>query len=186
MSTGSNIRVSDAERDAVAAQLREHYGDGRLTLDELNERLDRTFAARTGADLQAVTKDLPSSGGAWTGAAAGAPQLTGPDVPSAWDARSYRGSQSGWNGQDQWTGQPGAGADQPGFGRRRGLAGSAIMISALIALWAVVFLGGLIPGLGSGRPFAFVILLAVIAFIRRMFSGRGRSGRRSGGCGRRW
>jgi hypothetical protein len=43
MATGSNIRVGDAERDAVATQLREHYGDGRLTLDELNERLDQTL-----------------------------------------------------------------------------------------------------------------------------------------------
>ena len=54
-----NVRVSDAERDAVAAQLREHYAQGRLSLDELNERLDRAFASRTRADLNAVTSDLP-------------------------------------------------------------------------------------------------------------------------------
>ena len=60
MATGSNIRVGDADRESVAAQLREHYGDGRLTLDELNERLDRTFAARTYGELMALTADLPA------------------------------------------------------------------------------------------------------------------------------
>ena len=43
MATGYNVRVGDADREAVAAQLREHYADGRLTLEELNERLDQTF-----------------------------------------------------------------------------------------------------------------------------------------------
>jgi hypothetical protein len=54
-----NVRVSDTEREAVAAQLREHYAQGRLSLDELNERLDRAFASRTRADLDAVTSDRP-------------------------------------------------------------------------------------------------------------------------------
>ncbi len=81
MATGSNIRVGDAERDAVATQLREHYGDGRLTLDELNERLDQTLRARTAADLNAVTRDLPSLGSSWTGATAGTARLTGQDEP---------------------------------------------------------------------------------------------------------
>ena len=70
MATGSNIRVGDAERDATATQLREHYATGRLTLDELNERLDQTFKARTGADLKAVTRDLPALGSPWAGATA--------------------------------------------------------------------------------------------------------------------
>ncbi len=59
MATGFNVRVGDADRDAIAAQLREHYADGRLTLDELNERLDQTFAARTATDLNEVMRDLP-------------------------------------------------------------------------------------------------------------------------------
>ena len=59
MATGYNIRVGDAEREVTASQLREHYADGRLTLDELNERLDQAFAAKTRADLNAVMRDLP-------------------------------------------------------------------------------------------------------------------------------
>jgi Domain of unknown function (DUF1707) len=61
MATGSNMRVGDADREAIAAQLREHYADGRLTLDELNERIDQTFAAKTKADLNTVMRDLPHS-----------------------------------------------------------------------------------------------------------------------------
>ena len=59
MATGYNVRVGDADRNAVAIQLREHFADGRLTLDELNERLDQAFAAKTKADLNTVMYDLP-------------------------------------------------------------------------------------------------------------------------------
>jgi hypothetical protein len=59
MVSGSNMRVGDAEREAAATQLRDHYADGRLTLDELNERLDKTFAAKTQSDLTALMRDLP-------------------------------------------------------------------------------------------------------------------------------
>ena len=61
MTPGNNVRVGDADREAVAAQLREHYADGRLTLEELNERLDQAFAAKTRADLNTVLVDLPQA-----------------------------------------------------------------------------------------------------------------------------
>src|SRR5437763_13233222 len=61
MASGYNVRVGDADREAVAAQLREHYADGRLTLEELNERLDQAFAAKTKADLNIVMRDLPQA-----------------------------------------------------------------------------------------------------------------------------
>ena len=60
MTPDGHLRVSDAERDAVAADLREHHADGRLDLGELSSRLDTVFAARTRNDLAAVTADLPS------------------------------------------------------------------------------------------------------------------------------
>ena len=41
------MRVGDAEREAAAAEVREHFASGRLTQDELNQRLDQTFAAKT-------------------------------------------------------------------------------------------------------------------------------------------
>ncbi len=53
------LRVSDADRDAVADDLREHHAEGRLDVAELGERLDATFAAKTRDELSAVTLDLP-------------------------------------------------------------------------------------------------------------------------------
>lgn len=57
-----NMRVSDADRDQIAEVLREATGDGRLTFDELEERLTRTYSARTYADLEEITSDLPGVG----------------------------------------------------------------------------------------------------------------------------
>jgi hypothetical protein len=54
-----NIRVSDGDREHVAEQLREHYADGRLSSDELDERITRTLGAKTFGDLRAVMTDLP-------------------------------------------------------------------------------------------------------------------------------
>ena len=56
------LRVSDADREQAAEVLRKAAGDGRLTLDELDERLATAYAARTYADLESVTSDLPGPG----------------------------------------------------------------------------------------------------------------------------
>jgi hypothetical protein len=53
------VRASDAERDAVAARLREAHAEGRLTIEEFSERLDAAYAARTHGDLVPLTSDLP-------------------------------------------------------------------------------------------------------------------------------
>ncbi len=55
----SQLRISDAERHQVAEILRQAAGEGRLDLDELDERLEATYAARTYADLVPITMDLP-------------------------------------------------------------------------------------------------------------------------------
>ncbi len=59
MATQPSLRIGDRERDAVAAELQEHYAHGRLTLAEFNERIDAVFAARTQSDLSRITSDLP-------------------------------------------------------------------------------------------------------------------------------
>jgi len=56
------LRIGDAERDAAATDLGEHYAAGRLTLDELNERLDAVFSARTFGQLNRIMADLPGPG----------------------------------------------------------------------------------------------------------------------------
>lgn len=53
------LRIGDAEREQAAAELGEHYAQGRLTTDEHAERLDRIWAARTRGDLAPVFRDLP-------------------------------------------------------------------------------------------------------------------------------
>jgi hypothetical protein len=54
------VRVSDAERQAVIDDLRQHTVDGRLTLDEFEHRVEEALRARTGGDLRAATRELPS------------------------------------------------------------------------------------------------------------------------------
>jgi hypothetical protein len=59
MAAGPDPRIADADREAAAAHLREHYAQGRLTLEEFNQRLDAVFAAVTQGQLIALTRDLP-------------------------------------------------------------------------------------------------------------------------------
>jgi hypothetical protein len=56
----NDVRASDAERDSAAVQLREHFVQGRLTLDELKGRLDKALTAKTRRQLDTVLADLPS------------------------------------------------------------------------------------------------------------------------------
>lgn len=59
MPPNPDIRASDADRDRVAGVLREHCAQGRITMDELRERLDATYEAKTVGQLQKITADLP-------------------------------------------------------------------------------------------------------------------------------
>jgi hypothetical protein len=54
--------VTDADRDAAAAQLREHYAAGRLSLDEFQDRLDAVYRAQIVRELGTVTDSLPHEG----------------------------------------------------------------------------------------------------------------------------
>jgi hypothetical protein len=58
------LRASHEDRDRVVEILRVAAGDGRLTADELDERLEAALTARTYADLAALTTDLPAAGAA--------------------------------------------------------------------------------------------------------------------------
>ena len=57
--TGADLRVSDAERDAVADELSQHLQDGRLDPAEFEERVGRAVTARTRGDLDGLLADLP-------------------------------------------------------------------------------------------------------------------------------
>ncbi|WP_119731069.1 DUF1707 SHOCT-like domain-containing protein [Thermomonospora amylolytica] len=69
-----DLRASDADRERVAQTLREAAGDGRINLEELEERLTAAYSARTYGELEPLTRDLPLSG---TDAA---PPGTAPDL----------------------------------------------------------------------------------------------------------
>jgi len=54
-----DLRIGDAERDATMTQLREHFVAGRLTFDELTERIDAALTAKTQRQIDGLMSDLP-------------------------------------------------------------------------------------------------------------------------------
>ncbi len=57
--TDRPIRASDKERESVVDVLRDAYTDGRITLEEFDERTSSAYASKTWADLRELTADLP-------------------------------------------------------------------------------------------------------------------------------
>ncbi|WP_431044205.1 DUF1707 SHOCT-like domain-containing protein [Streptomyces sp. P1-3] len=57
-----DLRASDAERERVADALRDAVAEGRLTMEEFEERLDAAYRARTHGELAPLVRDLPASG----------------------------------------------------------------------------------------------------------------------------
>ena len=157
MAAGYEMRVSDAEREAAAAELREHFASGRLNQDELDERLASVFAAKTRGDLNALFTDLPSSGHGWASASAG---------PGA------SGASSDWQGRgNAWRGSAGR-----SFGR---------IATASVLLWVLLIVGILgVFGIGTGRPFGVVLIIAALALLRRLLFMIFGFGRRRGRGGR--
>jgi hypothetical protein len=58
----ARLRISDDDRHAVAEVLRQAAGEGRIDLEELDERLEAAYAAKTYGDLVPITADLPAAG----------------------------------------------------------------------------------------------------------------------------
>jgi uncharacterized protein DUF1707/2TM domain-containing protein len=71
-------RASDAEREATAERLRVAAGDGRLDPEELEQRLDAAYSAKTVGELTALTRDLP------------APPPAGAPPERRWDSQAVR------------------------------------------------------------------------------------------------
>ncbi|TDE47995.1 DUF1707 domain-containing protein [Nonomuraea mesophila] len=59
MANSPEMRASDADRDRVAAILREHTAQGRITMEEFNERLENLYTCKTYGELAKLTSDLP-------------------------------------------------------------------------------------------------------------------------------
>lgn len=77
--SATGIRASDAERDATVERLSAATGDGRLTLEEFSERMERATAARTRADLDRLVTDLPADA-----AAVGSAVTSRTSAPPSW------------------------------------------------------------------------------------------------------
>lgn len=79
----ADMRVGDKERDEVTAFLHDAFAQGRITREELDERLDVTLAAKTAGDLGAVLADLPGGQGV------GAPVAPRVQVPQGIDMGNW-------------------------------------------------------------------------------------------------
>lgn len=176
MATQPSLRIGDAEREAVAAELREHYAHGRLTLEEFNERLDATFAAKTQSDLSRLTADLPhvrSGGSPLPSARTGRGHLlaSGPPghgvIATSWPGTDWTRAGTDWVGGD-WAGQR----------SRHGIGAFATLLAAL-ASWLLVYdviLVGLRLPLGGRLGLLVAIFTLMRGVLRRVF--RGSCGRR--------
>src|SRR4029077_2835271 len=56
------MRAADTDRDHTAEVLRRAAAEGRITFEELDERIGQAYAAKTFADLEALTRDIPNAG----------------------------------------------------------------------------------------------------------------------------
>lgn len=94
------LRISDTDRHAVAEVLREAAGEGRLDVEELEERLEATYAAKVYADLVPILADLPG-----TSPFPNTPAVRGRAAPaypvSMEDLPRYTGSLAIMGGQDR-------------------------------------------------------------------------------------
>jgi Domain of unknown function (DUF1707) len=160
MATRPDLRISDADREATAASLREHYALGRLSLEEFNQRLSAAFAAVTQRDLDAVTGDLP--------------HVRTPVAPLP-VAGLTAGSRPG--GGRAGGGQSRAGRPRRGFGLAFGMVTS---LAVLLVLLAQVWLGFSFFGGFGGWGILTIGLVIIRSILRRIFGLR-----RFGGCSRR-
>ncbi len=168
MASQPSLRIGDSEREAVAAELREHYAHGRLTLTEFNQRLDAVFAAKTQRDLSRITSDLP--------------HVRTDDVPLP---------SSGVGHQRQLTSRPSADTSArfaPGDDSQRGhhhhAGGLAAALLAALTAWLLVYnviLVGLSWPLAGRLGLLFAIFAVIRRLLRRIFGGHRGPVRRGGG-----
>jgi hypothetical protein len=152
VATGPDLRIGDADREAAAAGLREHYAQGRLTLQEFTHRLDAVFAATTQRQLRALTSDLPD--------------IAAPSAPlplTATGARRERARQE----------------HRPGFGARLGMIP---VIIAVLTAWLLIAGLQLRMFPWPGRLAVFLVVFAAVRWLMRRIWHFGRSrGRYPGG-----
>jgi Domain of unknown function (DUF1707) len=160
MAARPDLRVGDAEREARAAELREHYAQGRLSLTEFNERLDAVFACATQRQLDQLTADLP--------------HVRVPGAPLPVTARGAIPPGGGG---------PGGSRSQPGPRGVRGvlatISGLVVIAIAALTAWLVVAPSAAAPFWGmpwAGRAGILLAILAIVRGLLRRIFGLGRRG----------
>jgi Domain of unknown function (DUF1707) len=142
MASTDDLRVGDSEREAVAAELREHYAQGRLSIEEFQRRLDAALAARTRGDLDRLIADLPHA------------QPPGTPLPAS----------GGWrpHGRGAHFGPGGFGYGERGRARLAGLTSLLAAAASLVIVFVVM------AGVTFSLPGRFGILVILFAMIRRL------------------
>ena len=87
-----SMRASDDDRENVAGRLRDAHAEGRLTMEEFEERLDSTYAAKTLGELAVVTRDLPEPVGVEQSPSRRESTAPGSDV----ERHGYRWRRAAW------------------------------------------------------------------------------------------
>jgi hypothetical protein len=147
MAPDPDLRIGDAERDAAAERLREGYAQGRLTLDEFNERLAAAMAARTDRELRQLTQDLP--------------QPVAASLPLPRSAPGDGWQRSGYDHQH--------GTNQHGTGRRRLFP----LLAAVALVWLLISVSPLALFPWPGKLAMLLVVLGVVRGVfRRLFGGR--------------
>lgn len=131
--TDPPIRASDSERDSVVDVLRDAYTDGRLTLEEFDERTTAAYASKTWAELRELTADLPVQ------------PVLGADVPQ----RAPRPAATAQHAAAQQPRSWQAGHGQP-LGR----------VLPVIFAWIMIAAAAGAPDIAAGLSVAFICLLA--------------------------
>lgn len=148
MAGTGDFRVGDAEREAVAAELREHYAQGRLSLDDFQRRLDASFVAKTRSDLDQLISDLPHT------------MPAGRPLPAS--------------GSGPWH-HHGRGSGSGGRRRRAAFGRVTSMLAALASLVIVLdFMAGLRFPLPGRLGLLFAIFAVIRGLLRRIFGLRRR------------
>jgi hypothetical protein len=142
------MRAADADRDRVVGFLSTAYGEGRLTKDEYDDRLESALAARTYADLDQLVTDLP---------AASAAVLPAPVRPAMVAGTNGLAVASLACGIAQFAFGPLATIPAIVLGhmarsqiRRTGQQGAGLALAGLILGWGAVILGIIVIVIGLG------------------------------------